>query len=120
MRPMLLRSAPFLLAGLGILLYPQLVQHAQDGRSRPGAAADTVMYQVLLGVGDTEPTNWDGGLKLTGGTITSIQGMRFAQKDSTDGKTSWRASTRRAVPQNPAQRLAGQGGLMTDNGVDIS
>ena len=35
-------------------------------------------FRILLGVGDTQPTVWDGSIKLSSGTVRSIQGWRFA------------------------------------------
>src|SRR5262249_59106950 len=94
----------------------RLTQYAQDSRSRQSAAAGAVTFRVLLGVGDSEPTVWDGSVKVSGGNVVSIQGWRFAGADSSD-KNGWKASTRRLGPQNAAQLAAKQNGPMVDNGV---
>src|SRR5438105_4444120 len=117
MRSITLKTTPVLLLGLGFLLYPRLTQYAQDTRSRQ--APDTVTFRVLLGVGDTEPTVWDGSVKVSGGNVTSIQGWRFAETDSSD-KAGWKVSTRRLGPQNAAQVAAKQNGPMVENGVFIT
>src|SRR5712664_569397 len=119
-KSIVLRYTPVVGVALGILLYPLVWQYAQEGRARQITMPETTTFRVLLGVGDTEPTTWDGTVKLTGGKITSIQGWRFADGDSSDYQSSWKASTRRAGPQNAAQRNAGQGGPILENGVLIA
>src|SRR5713226_7188418 len=89
-----LKCTPILLLVAGILLYPWLTQYAQDGKAKQIGMPETTTFRVLLGVGDTVSTNWDGSLKLTGGKVSGIQGWRFAQTDSSDDKSSWKASTR--------------------------
>src|SRR2546421_1980465 len=96
-KSILLKVMPLLLLLAGILLYPRLTQYAQDGKSRAMSMPETTTFRVLLGVGDTTSTNWDGSVKLTGGKVVGIEGWRFAQKDSTDGKSSWKASTRGGI-----------------------
>src|SRR5262249_27728589 len=117
MRSIILKITPVLAIGLSALLYPRLTQYAQD--MRPKSAPDTVTFRVLLGIGDTEPTAWDGSVKVSGGAVTSIQGWRFADPDSSD-KTGWKVSTRRLGPQNAAQVAAKQNGPMVENGVFIT
>jgi hypothetical protein len=80
---------------------------------------DTTTFRVLLGVGDLEPTVWDGSVKLSSGQVSSIQGWRFAQQDSSDYKSTWKASTRHIGPPNPAARAAGNLGPILENGVLI-
>ena len=116
-KSILLKGTPLLLAAAGVCLYPLRPQHAQVGQiSMP----DAVSFRVLLGVGDTEPTVWDGSVKLSGGQVTAIQGWRFAQRDSSDYKSSWKASTRRLAPQNAAAKKAGRPGPIFENGVVIT
>src|SRR5882724_5143085 len=95
MRSVILRCTPVLLVLLGFLLYPRLTQYAQESRSKQIAMPETTTFRVLLGVGDTDPTGWDGSVKVSGGQVTGIQGWRFADTDSSDYKSSWKASTRR-------------------------
>src|SRR4030095_11131115 len=90
MRSIVLKSTPLLLIVLGVLLYPRLTQHAQSPKQI--AMPETTTFRVLLGIGDTEPTEWDGSVKLSGGNITAIQGWRFADRDSSDYKSSWKVS----------------------------
>jgi hypothetical protein len=119
MRSAFLKCTPLALVVLGVLFYPRLTQYAQDNRPKAISMPDTVTFRVLLGVGDTEPTGWDGGVKLTGGNVTSIQGWRFADRDSTDYKSSWKLSTRRVPPAGAQKKKAGAGAML-DNGVLIS
>jgi hypothetical protein len=119
MRSVIVKSSPLLLAVLAFLLYPRLTQHAQESRSRQIAMPETTTFRVLVGLGDMEPTEWDGSVKLSGGKVTGIQGWRFADTDSSDYQSSWKASTRRAV--NPAaQKKKKAAGPLLENGVLIS
>src|ERR1043166_5087826 len=90
----------------GIVLYSQ---------NRAGAAEISMpagpSFRILLGVKDQQPTSWDGSVTVSPGAIASIHGWRFAAGDSTDSKSSWKASTRTAVG-----RQGNVGGMM-ENGV---
>jgi hypothetical protein len=84
-----------------------------------GAAAEVPMpagasYHIALGVGDRESTPWDGSIAVSTGAIASIEGVRFAEGDSTDSKSRWKASTHRA-PANPNQP-----GPVVSNGVIVT
>src|SRR4051812_39101983 len=76
-----------------VSLYPQ---------SRKPAPAETMVrgaaYRILLGVGESEPASWDGSISVAPGKIAQIRGFRFSGKDTTDGASSWNASTH-AAPQ---------------------
>src|SRR5206468_4092355 len=81
-KSILLKCLPVFLLGLGVLLYPLLTQYAQERQSKQTAMPETTTFRILLGIGDAEPTNWDGSVKLSGGKVTAIQGWRFAEDDS--------------------------------------
>ncbi len=49
--------------------------------------------KVLLGIGDTVETRWDGSVAVRGGAVTHIEPWRFEPPDSVEGN-SWKASTR--------------------------
>jgi hypothetical protein len=117
-KSILLKCTPLLLVVGGACLYPLLSQHAQE-RSKQIAMPDTTTFRVLLGVGDLEPTNWNGSVKVSGGEVSSIQGWRFAQQDSSDYKSNWKAATRHAGFQGPARRANGNPGPVLENGVLI-
>lgn len=119
-KPLLLRIAPVGIAAGLICVYPLLPQRAQVGQPKQLTMPDTTTFRILLGVGDKTPTNWDGSVKVTGGDVASIQGWRFAQSDSSDYKSSWKASTRHLPPPNAAQRKNAQGGPIAENGVLIA
>src|SRR5438105_1334765 len=74
-----------ILVAAGISLYPQ----ARTAKETEMPAA--VAFRILLGVGDTEATQWDGSVSVTGGAIDSIQGWRFRPTDSTDSRATWKA-----------------------------
>jgi hypothetical protein len=98
------------------------------GLSLIGAAAnaDDVGIRLRLGLNDKAPTNWDGSVTISPGKVTAISGWRFAGGDSTDGTSSWKASTRPAVGPRRANnpRLAGRNANpnapISDNGVLFS
>jgi hypothetical protein len=86
-----------------ISLYPQ---------NRRSSQANNVMvrgavFRILLGVGETESVAWDGSVSVSPGRIASINGFRFSGKDSTDGVSSWKASTHAAT-----LRKGRQGGVL--------
>jgi len=83
------------------------------------AAAELLMpagasYHIALGVDDREASSWDGSIAVSAGAIASIEGVRFAAGDSTDSKSSWKASTHRAptIPNQP--------GPLVPNGVIVT
>ena len=55
---------------------------------------ERVQYCILFGVGDEEPTRWDGSLEASGARILDLSGWRLGREDSVSG-SSWRLATRR-------------------------
>jgi hypothetical protein len=116
MRVRTLAVAVFALAAaLGIivgkrLLYPAVAPLAASLTS-PAAQS----YLVVLGVGDSAPTPWDGTITVTGATVLSLQGWRFSGTDAITGTTGWKLSTRTAPP--PPQATSGP---MQENGVIVT
>ncbi|MCP5111707.1 MAG: hypothetical protein GY953_12815, partial [bacterium] len=49
---------------------------------------DGVAVQMTLGIGDREPTEWDGQLQVAARRVVSIEGV------SRSGATGWEASSR--------------------------
>jgi hypothetical protein len=92
------------------LFYPAVSLHAATLSSTPSQS-----YLVILGVGDTAGTNWDGSITATGGTILSLAGWRFSDTDAISGTSSWKLSTRMAPPP-PLQTT----GLLQENGVIVT
>ena len=103
---------------LGLFIYPSVTQRAQGGPAKGIEMPETRSFRILLGLGDTEPTAWDGSIKVSSGKIVSIQGWRFAENDSSDYKSSWKASTRRGMAA-AAQRRAGVAPPIFENGVVV-
>jgi hypothetical protein len=86
------------------------------------AAADEAGVRIRLGIGDKEPSKWDGTVTVDGGRVTAIHGWRFANGDRVTGTTGWVASTRRTQQQRrsnqPARAANAQNNApMSDNGV---
>jgi hypothetical protein len=77
----------------GVSLYSQ--SRTAKPTSEPGAVA----FRILLGVGDKQDTPWDGSVKMSSGQILGIKGWRFVDGDSTDAKSSWKASSRKSISQ---------------------
>ncbi len=104
-----------LLAALAavIALYPQ------GRRAQPIEMGETTSFRILLGVGDRQPTVWDGKITASGARILSIQGWRFAGTDSSDYRSSWKASSRPGLP-GAAGRRAGMPGPILENGVIVA
>jgi hypothetical protein len=81
----------------------------------PARAAVSVRLQ--LGVGDTEPTPWDGSLTARGARITALEPWRFEGQDAILAGNKWKAST-----HHLRIFLAGQGKNipMDRNGVVVT
>jgi hypothetical protein len=76
-------------------------------------------FRILLGIGDDQPTRWDGSLRVTGGRIRTVEVWRPAAGDAADGQT-FRLTTSRLPPQGAAAKKAGRPGPMQDNGLLIA
>ncbi|MBI3698809.1 MAG: hypothetical protein HY238_28720, partial [Acidobacteria bacterium] len=60
------------------------------GAAPAGAA---VGVRILLGVGDTAATNWDGGVTARGARIVSVEPWRFDGDDTLLPGNRWKMST---------------------------
>jgi hypothetical protein len=78
------------------VLYPRVSLHAATTTVAPAQS-----YLVILGVGDTAATNWDGSITVTGANIQILRGWRFTGADSITGTTSWKIGTRTTPSLNP-------------------
>ncbi len=90
------------------------------------ATAEDAALLIQFGIGDKEPTIWDGTLTATPGKVTEISGYRFEQKDAVQGNSGWKASTRtpqgavRPRGNNPKKMgAARQMGPIFENGVFV-
>ncbi len=54
----------------------------------------TWTLRVMLGVGDTKPTDWSGTVAADGGNVVQIAGWRFEAGDKVDGTAGWTCKTR--------------------------
>jgi hypothetical protein len=78
---------------------------ARSIRFQPPASA----YLILFGLNDKDPAVWDGRIRISGGSISRIEGWRFAGNDFTDNLSSWKLTTRREG--------AAANGQLLDNGI---
>jgi len=78
------------------LLYPKVSIRAATSTVAPAQS-----YLVILGVGDTAATNWDGSITVTGANIDILRGWRFSGTDAISGTSSWKISTRVSPSLNP-------------------
>ncbi|MEK7407091.1 MAG: hypothetical protein AAB225_18620, partial [Acidobacteriota bacterium] len=88
------------------------LRQSQGPAQIPAPAATA--YLVAFGVGDREPAAWNGSITATGARILGIRGWRFAQRDTTDGRTNWRLSTRFG------NAGSGNQGPLMENGVVVT
>ncbi|MBM3745120.1 MAG: hypothetical protein FJW34_04930 [Acidobacteria bacterium] len=91
----------------------------QGRRAQPVEMPPAAAFRILLGMGDAEPTVWDGKITASGARILSIQGWRFAETDSSDYRTSWKAQSRRGQATAAAQ-AAGRLAPVVENGVIVT
>ena len=72
----------------GALLKPQRV----ESQSAPPAADFSAQFRIAVGVKDTQPKDWQGQIKVSGGEIAGVSGWRFSQQDqaSNDGSFEFR------------------------------
>src|SRR5690348_13310207 len=94
----------------GVTLFSQNPGGAAGPIAMPGGAS----FRILLGVNDQDSTRWDGSVSVSPGSVAGIRGWKFADGDSTDNKSSWKASSRVAVGRK------GVAGPMQENGVIVT
>ncbi len=78
-----------------------------------------VRFRILFGVGGDQPARWDGSLRVTGGTLQSLEIWRPEGDDTAEGAT-FRLATRRAGPQSAADKKTGRPGPLLENGLLVS
>jgi hypothetical protein len=62
-------------------------------------------FRVTLGLHDKQPTDWDGQVAVTGGTVTALTGWRFEEKDAVAKDLSgWKCRTHNYIV--PGDRYA--------------
>jgi hypothetical protein len=82
------------LAAVALVVGKRLFYPAVSTRAATVSFIPSQSYLVMLGVGDTAGTIWDGSITATGATILSLQGWRFGGNDSISGTASWKLATR--------------------------
>ena len=94
-------------AGLTVFfLSKRLLRPTLSIRAASTTVATAQSFLVILGVGDTAPTIWDGSITVTGASVEILRGWRFTGTDSITGTTSWKISTRTTpalTPPGPVQ-----------------
>ncbi|MCP5113859.1 MAG: hypothetical protein GY953_23755, partial [bacterium] len=57
----------------------QDINYAKSLTTEPGGTPEDKLWQVLvlMGVGDTEPSEWTGDVAVTAGDLHSVEGYRF-------------------------------------------
>ncbi len=73
---------------------PTAAQNAQaDALARP-LEPESVPIRLVMGIGDSTPTDWSGQVSVDKGEVVSVEGLRFRAGDEVNGKSSWKASSR--------------------------
>jgi hypothetical protein len=92
-------------AAAAVLVVGGLVQRVSGGQARRAVTnslapmpLDGVAVQLTLGLKDTQPTDWDGDIKLSAGKVVRLE-ARLVQQDRLEG-SAWKMRSRR---QGPAQ-----------------
>ncbi len=93
-------------------------QGQQAARQEPAKMPEAISFRILLGIGDKEPTVWDGKIQAASGRVLAIRGWRLAENDAAQG-AAWKISTRRGLPPVGAQNR-GLPGAMLENGVIVT
>jgi hypothetical protein len=88
-------------------LFPTVSIHAATTTVAPAQS-----FLVILGVGDTAATNWDGSITVTGAPVQILRGWRFEGTDAINGTTGWKLSTRTSPALTPP-------GPVQENGVIV-
>jgi hypothetical protein len=91
------------------VLFPQTSTPAA-----PITSPNAQSFLLIVGIGETADTNWDGSITATGGTILSLTGWRFTGTDSITGTSSWKitATTTAAGPNETGNGLYQENGLI--------
>ncbi len=71
----------------------QNAQAEADALARP-LEPESVPIRLIMGIGDSAPTDWSGQVSVDQGEVVSVEGLRFRAGDEVHGKSSWKASSR--------------------------
>jgi hypothetical protein len=101
MRARVLWLAILALAVIAALVGKRVFNPAASTQAATTTVAPARSYLLILGVGDTAATNWDGSITVTGANIQILRGWRFTGTDAVSGTTGWKLSTRVTPSLNP-------------------
>src|ERR1039457_1670445 len=115
-----LRTTVFVVIPAGaILLCRRFLSPAVSIHAATTRVAQAQSFLVILGVGDTAATNWDGSIVVTGAPVEILRGWRFEGTDAISGTTSWKISTRVTPSLNPPGPVQ-ENGLIVKVGASAS
>src|ERR1035437_1150228 len=103
----------------GVLLCRRFLLPTVSIHAATTTVAPSQSFLVILGVGDTAPTNWDGSIAVTGAAVEIVRGWRFEGTDAISGGTSWKMSTR-ATPSLSPPGPVQENGLIVKVGASAS
>ncbi|MGH9660172.1 MAG: hypothetical protein ACRD96_16605, partial [Bryobacteraceae bacterium] len=65
--------------------------------SQPAPGDAVVSFRVRLGVGDSEPSAWDGTVKAINGEVLALRNWHPRPGDRIDGASGWSLATRKGI-----------------------
>ncbi|HEY3839002.1 MAG TPA: hypothetical protein VGL72_20655 [Bryobacteraceae bacterium] len=92
--------------------------------SQPGGASEENLFAVLIlmGVGDREPSEWNGTVGITSGDIDAIDGYRFELPDRVLPQGGWRMKTNldKILSSSPVEGSGVSGTVVMPKGLLIT
>lgn len=80
-------------------------------------SGSAVGLRIIMGLTDTEPTDWSGAATLSAGKVAAIRGWRWTAGDGARDN-SWTLHTKRQPLQNPNSKVnKGKRGPISDAGI---
>ncbi len=64
-----------------------------DAASRP-LDERSVPIRLIMGIGDSVPTDWSGQVAVDKGEVVAVEGLRFRDGDAVTGNGSWKVKSR--------------------------
>lgn len=85
----------------------------------PALKNEQVQYCLLFGVGDQEPTRWDGSIQAWGARVVKLDGWHLDEDDAIEGN-QWKLSTRRVIVRRRRRGLGVNAAPVLENGVYVT